>query len=222
MCIRDRYQRRVRGSQQGSMATLVDFQGHLKEVNAGYDKIWLLHKDIGEFDVNEQDAKGWSSVHYIGDLCHMPYSEVSKLILNIVTGFQGEINLRDLQGRVPLHWGAMAGNTSFVIALLGDYDELERGEINAQDDKGRTPLHLAAMHGMFETVKILIEFRADPTIVDSRGQTAHDSATHKGIRTYLFLHREKPPAFQEYDEEEPAETQLATVERPVGGGADER
>eukprot|EP00658_Telonema_sp_P-2_P021665 TRINITY_DN18639_c0_g1_i1.p1 TRINITY_DN18639_c0_g1~~TRINITY_DN18639_c0_g1_i1.p1 ORF type:complete len:199 (+),score=55.69 TRINITY_DN18639_c0_g1_i1:170-766(+) len=184
------------------MATLEDFAEHLKQVNAGYDHIYLLHKDICEFDVNEKNWRGWTCMHHLADLCSMNYKHMSKLVLAIVVGFEGDLNPTDQNERIPLHWAAMAGNTSFIMSSLADFDEADRALVNAQDDKGRTPLHMAAIAGKSESVKMLVEFRADPTLEDSMGKKAYDYAKDAGIRSYLYLHREKPPEYVPYDEEE--------------------
>jgi len=99
----------------------------------------------------------------------------------------------------------MAGNTSYILAALRDYTEEDRARVDAQDDKGRTPLHLAAQYGHEESVKILIDLRADPTLQDSTGKTAMQVGSTPAIRTFLYLHREPPPPYKEPEEQEQEE-----------------
>ena len=64
--------------------SLQEFQDHLKEVNAGYDKIWLLHRDVMQFPMAETDTKGFAALHHLADKCHMAYSDMSQLLESMV------------------------------------------------------------------------------------------------------------------------------------------
>lgn len=50
---------------------------------------------------------------------------------------------------------------------------LEKGaDVNARDDHGRTALSLACEHGRLDSVKILVQFNADPELTDTWGNSA--------------------------------------------------
>jgi ankyrin repeat protein len=59
--------------------------------------------------------------------------------------------------RTQLHWQALAGNSKMVVALV------RKGEIpvDARDDENKTALHLAAQYSHIQTVKALIDLKAD-------------------------------------------------------------
>ncbi|KAF4101848.1 hypothetical protein G5714_016648 [Onychostoma macrolepis] len=50
---------------------------------------------------------------------------------------------------------------------------LEKGaDVNTRDDHGRTALSLACEHGHLDSVKLLVQFNADPELIDSWGNSA--------------------------------------------------
>ncbi|XP_067310990.1 uncharacterized protein [Pseudorasbora parva] len=50
---------------------------------------------------------------------------------------------------------------------------LEKGaNVNARDDRGRTALSLACEHGHLDSVKLLVQFNADPELTDTWGNSA--------------------------------------------------
>lgn len=53
-------------------------------------------------------------------------------------------------------------------------------DVNARDAQGQTPLHFSAMQGKTETVKVLLDHRADPTIADAFDRTSESMAAEHG------------------------------------------
>ncbi|KAF5611959.1 ankyrin repeat [Fusarium subglutinans] len=72
--------------------------------------------------------------------------------------------LEDANGRVPLHWAAMAGEAE-SLAKSGE-------DINATDYRGRTPLHLATMFHQPEAIRSLCDLSADTNKIDHAFETA--------------------------------------------------
>ena len=69
---------------------------------------------------------------------------------------------------------------------------VERGpsqsNVNALSDCLETPLHLAAQYGNTDVVEYLLEKRADPKLVNNKGETALDLAAlfgHVDVVSYL-------------------------------------
>jgi ankyrin repeat protein len=74
-------------------------------------------------------------------------------------------------GWAPLHYAASGGNPLVLQLLLDHY-----AYIDAESPNGSTPLMMAAMYGSSDTVKVLLDAGADPTLKNSLGLTALDFA----------------------------------------------
>jgi ankyrin repeat protein len=78
------------------------------------------------------------------------------------------VDAKDMYEQTPLHFAAMYGHPEGIKKLL------ELGaDINAKDTLGRTPLHFAVCAERLgvEKSSILLQFRANPTIMDKNGDT---------------------------------------------------
>lgn len=69
------------------------------------------------------------------------------------------------QGYTPLHYAAVHDLLDLAFWLQAD--------VNARGLNGCTPLHIAALCRSYRVAKFLIESRADVTIANNYGQTAH-------------------------------------------------
>lgn len=78
-----------------------------------------------------------------------------------------DANTRDSARRTAIHHLALGGMDKPMIAtcLL----EQGRAHIDARDADGRTVLHYAAINGLLELVRIFIQYRANPTLIDHEG-----------------------------------------------------
>ncbi|KAK7141869.1 hypothetical protein R3I94_011532 [Phoxinus phoxinus] len=86
-----------------------------------------------------------------------------------------------LDGRI-INGKAENGRTLLMYAVsLQDHGSrakftkllLEKGaDVNARDDHGRTALSLACEHGFLDSVKLLVQFNADPELTDTWGNSA--------------------------------------------------
>lgn len=80
-----------------------------------------------------------------------------------------DCNIRDARfSRTPLMWAIINNNTSIVMSLIAHKDL----QVNLQDIDGKTAMMFAAQHGQYDTVKILLENGADPSLADKNGCTA--------------------------------------------------
>lgn len=77
-------------------------------------------------------------------------------------------------GWAPLHYAASAGSAQHtaIIALLLE----NHAYIDAASPNGTTPLMMAAQYGSAESVKLLLEEGADPSLKNQLGLTAADFA----------------------------------------------
>ncbi|KAK1830143.1 ankyrin repeat-containing domain protein [Podospora conica] len=71
---------------------------------------------------------------------------------------------KDSNGCTPLHIAAQAGETAIARSFI----EVHGAMVDAMDDIGRTPLHMAALYSRTETIDMLLECGADPSLVSQR------------------------------------------------------
>jgi len=94
------------------------------------------------------------------------------------------VNVKDKDGRTPLHVAAQAGHKPVVELLVA------RGaDLNARDEDSRTPLHLAAAEGHKDVVEFLLDKGADVDVKDKAAWTpVHWAAyrTHKEVVALLI------------------------------------
>jgi len=77
------------------------------------------------------------------------------------------VNARDGDGRAPLHWAAIYGQTKVMELLLA-----EKTDVNLLDGEGFTPLHWAATFNKRAAVELLLAHKADMNIkVEKYGWT---------------------------------------------------
>ena len=77
------------------------------------------------------------------------------------------VNARDSDGRTPLHWAAIYGQTKVMELLLA-----EKMDVNLLDGEGFTPLHWAATFNKRDAVELLLSHKADMNIkVEKYGWT---------------------------------------------------
>ncbi len=72
----------------------------------------------------------------------------------------------DREGRLPLHYAALADDAGEVVARIAAGDDPNLG-----DRQGFTPLHLAAQAGAIEAVRVLLDNRAEVDSVNQFGNT---------------------------------------------------
>lgn len=79
------------------------------------------------------------------------------------------VNLKDSEGRTPLHWAVDRGHLN-IIELLAS----RSADINAKDNEGQSPLHYAAMCEREEIGKFLVKQKADTELKDNDGNYPFD------------------------------------------------
>ncbi|CAA0824697.1 Acyl-CoA-binding domain-containing protein 2 [Striga hermonthica] len=79
------------------------------------------------------------------------------------------LNIKDSEGRSPLHWAVDRGHLN-VTALLLD----KNADANAKDDEGQTALHYAAVCERASIAELLLKHGADMDIKDNEGDTPRD------------------------------------------------
>ncbi|KAJ1273519.1 hypothetical protein BS78_06G287000 [Paspalum vaginatum] len=80
-----------------------------------------------------------------------------------------EVNVRDTEGRTPLHWAVDRGHLSAVEVLAK-----ANADMNAKDNEGQTALHYAVICEREDIAELLVKHHADPNIKDEDGNTAQE------------------------------------------------
>ncbi|KDP35833.1 hypothetical protein JCGZ_10647 [Jatropha curcas] len=93
--------------------------------------------------------------------------DVKNLLNCIESG--ASVNLKDSEGRTPLHWAVDRGHLNVVDVLVG-----MSADINAKDIDGQTPLHYAAVCDREDIAEFLIRQNADTNLKDNDGKSARD------------------------------------------------
>jgi uncharacterized protein len=137
----------------------------------------MLKSDPGLLLVKDED--GQTLLHYAaecGDVRlveHRDPATLDVLYYSVVTESAGvleflltnkpDVNVRDKDGRTPLH---LAVNRKRAELLLA-----HGANVNARDKDGRTPLHDAALTGYKDVVAVLLAAKADVNAADEGGAT---------------------------------------------------
>ena len=88
-----------------------------------------------------------------------------------------DVNQRDKNGFMGIHWASFHGHYACVVALLSAKDRIE---VNAIDNLGGTPLMKASQKGNTPVVKLLLDNGANENMKDHKGQFALHYASDKG------------------------------------------
>ncbi|CAA0813035.1 Acyl-CoA-binding domain-containing protein 2 [Striga hermonthica] len=79
------------------------------------------------------------------------------------------LNIKDSEGRTPLHWAVDRGHLNVTALLLG-----KSADVNAKDDEGQTALHYAAVCERTSIAELLLKHGADIDIKDNEGDAPRD------------------------------------------------
>ena len=102
---------------------------------------------------------------------------------------KADLNVKDDDGRTPLHLAAEKDHLSIVKSLIKD----KKADLNVKDNDGNTPLHLAVEKHHLDTVKCLIEAKkADLNVQDNDGNSPlHLAALNGHLHTVKYFIEEK-------------------------------
>lgn len=79
------------------------------------------------------------------------------------------VDLKDSEGRTPLHWAVDRGHLDVTELLLS-----KNADVNAKDNEGQTPLHYAAVCEREAIAEFLVKQNADTDLKDDDGNLPRD------------------------------------------------
>ncbi|XP_069576175.1 histone-lysine N-methyltransferase EHMT1a isoform X1 [Brachyistius frenatus] len=112
--------------------------------------------------INGQDDGGWTPVTWAIEYKHM---ELVRLLLDK----GADVNIRDKEENVCLHWAALSGCDDIAQTLLE-----ARCDLTAVNVHGDSPLHVAARENHLECVMLFLSRGADVSQRNREGETTLD------------------------------------------------
>ncbi|XP_061951766.1 protein S-acyltransferase 24-like [Populus nigra] len=128
--------------------------------------------------VNAADMYGYQATHVAAQ-----YGQTA-FLYHIVSKWNADPDVPDVDGRSPLHWAAYKGFPDCIRLLL--FLDSYRGR---QDREGCTPLHWAAIRGNLEACTVLVQAgkKEDLMVTDNTGLTPAQLASDKNHRQVAFF-----------------------------------
>ncbi|KAF6726036.1 Histone-lysine N-methyltransferase EHMT1 [Oryzias melastigma] len=128
--------------------------------------------------INCQDDGGWTPITWA-----IEYKFKELVFLLLAKG--ADVNIRDKEENVCLHWAALSGCADIAQALLE-----ARCDLNAINIHGDTPLHVAARENHLECVILFLSRGADVSLTNKEGDTALDCCSC-GSKVWTALNTNK-------------------------------
>lgn len=115
-------------------------------------------------DLDRRDADGCTALHHAVKrglrLVVRHFLENDTLVLGLGCSIRINLahllNVKDRQGRTPIHHATILNNMS-LLYLLAEHMKLAEFNLEAADNQGQTILHIAAGQGQLSTVKYLLQ-----------------------------------------------------------------
>lgn len=128
--------------------------------------------------INCQDQGGWTPVTWAIEYKH-------KELVHLLVSRGADVNIRDKEENVCLHWAALSGCDDVAQALLE-----ARCDLNAVNVHRDTPLHVAARENHLECVMLFLSRGADVNHRNREGATPLDCCVH-GSKVWMALNTNK-------------------------------
>lgn len=150
---------------------------HLAAKLGHYDVVHHLLSKASKH-INCQDDGGWTPITWAIEYKH-------KELVHLLLTRGADINIRDKEQNVCLHWAALSGCDDVAQALLE-----ARCDLDAVNIHGDAPLHVAARENHLECVMLFLSRGADVSQRNREGQTALDCCVY-GSKVWTALNANK-------------------------------
>jgi len=179
-----------KGSTEKSSDSGLSSEAAIAAPESTHELVGLLHQAALDGDLNsvEKALESGANVNGVDEdgrtaLMFAAFDGHSEIVLTLLEAEAG-IDRRDLMGRTALLYAATGPFPETVRILLD-----KGAEPNVVDsDEHFSPLMHAAAEGNLDVVKILLEWKADPTLKDVDGDNAASFARQNGhleVANYL-------------------------------------
>ncbi|KAL9237439.1 hypothetical protein vseg_011986 [Gypsophila vaccaria] len=116
----------------------------------------FIHEEESGSDLKMEEVHGFARE---GDVANL-----HKCIENGIS-----VNIKDSEGRTPLHWAVDRGHLPVIELLLKN-----NADVNAKDNEGQTPLHYAVVCDREAVAEYLVKHSADVQAKDNDGTSPSD------------------------------------------------
>lgn len=158
------------------VAILLEKGADVKQEWPGKDALaQVLYDAVNQSDIEtikkfaKQNVE-WFSIPLIEGgftLMHLAAAIGDIRVLNVLVGYEVDVNISDNENSTPLHQAACFGRNDFVKKLLS-----AGAKVNVSDKMGSSPLHLASQYNNAEVAKTLLANGADVNQKNKLSQTA--------------------------------------------------
>ncbi|XP_058492535.1 histone-lysine N-methyltransferase EHMT1a isoform X2 [Solea solea] len=128
--------------------------------------------------INCQDDGGWTPITWAIEYKH-------KELVHLLLSRGADVNIRDKEENVCLHWAALSGCDDVAQALLE-----AQCDLSAVNVHGDTPLHVAARENRLDCVMLFLARGADVTQRNKEGETPLDCCVY-GSSVWTALNTNK-------------------------------
>ncbi|XP_070689889.1 histone-lysine N-methyltransferase EHMT1a isoform X2 [Pempheris klunzingeri] len=150
---------------------------HLAAKLGHYDIVHHLLSKASKY-INCQDDGGWTPITWAIEYKH-------KELVHLLLARGADVNIRDKEENVCLHWAALSGCSDVAQALLE-----ARCDLSAVNVHGDSPLHVAARENHLECVMLLLSRGADVNQRNRERETALDCCI-SGSKVWTALNTNK-------------------------------
>ncbi|XP_077378022.1 histone-lysine N-methyltransferase EHMT1a isoform X2 [Festucalex cinctus] len=150
---------------------------HLASKLGHYDVVQHLLSRTTKY-INSQDDGGWTPITWAIEHKH-------KEVFYLLLARGADINIRDKEQNICLHWAALSGCANVTQALLDA--QCDRNAVNVHGD---LPIHVAARENHLECVMLFLSDGVTLNKKNREGQTALDCCIH-GSQVWVALNANK-------------------------------